>query len=108
MATIGEILFWLPFVLTGFFLIFTFLKTISKNLDSLIFCSVCASYFFVMIGLFIIDAPSIIISYSVGLTISGLAYKISYKDSEQRFINFFISMITLTIIGDLIIYYYII
>jgi len=105
MVTAGEILFWLPFIYTGLFLAFTFLKTVSKTADKIIFCPTCASYFFVLIGMFIFNIPPIIISLGLGLTISGLAYKISYRMSEQR-IHFFLSMISLTIIAELILYYF--
>jgi len=88
------------------FIFFSFLKAISKKMDKLIFCSVCFSWAtMLIIGLFL-GFNLIILAFLLGMSITGLVYKIdeylNYKNKTFIFQHFVIQLI-FTIIGLLII-----
>lgn len=92
----------------GFFLFYTFLKTISKKLDKIIFCSVCATFFSVMVISFILKADLIISFFLLGMSITGLVYKIEEEliKRKKKIIgsHFIIQLIlTLLIMGVILI-----
>lgn len=108
--SVGTWLIILPILYLVMFLIFTLLKTINSRLDKIIFCSVCFSYAFVLIFIVLLGITPIITTYALGLSIVGLSYRISYKVSEPRsgLLNFFIVMLFFTIIGEILIYNFLI
>ena len=88
-----------------FFLVFIVLKATSKKLDKLIFCPTCISWFSVMVLSFIFGFPLIVSAFLLGLSITGIIYKIvevlESKKKNFKISNFqlFLLQLIFTIIG---------
>ncbi len=99
---ITSYLYILPLGYLGLFIIFTFLKTISITLDRWIFCTVCFTWATHLVIGFIFLYPAVILTFMLGMTISGIAIKseIFLQDREKTFpASFFIIQLILTILG---------
>ena len=102
----------LPILYIIFFVVFTILKKIFPNFmnkENPFFCTVCASFFSVLILGFLTGFPSIILAFLLGMTTTGISVKsdqylffIKKKDYPAQF---FIIQLILTMISLLIVIY---
>jgi len=72
---IGQYLFFLPLGYIALFLVYTAIITAMPKSKKIIFCTLCASYFtLLIIGIFL-QFSIIILALLLGMTITGIAYK---------------------------------
>ena|SRR3990167_3941867 len=102
---IESYLYILPIGYISLFLFFTFLKTINDKLDKLIFCSVCFS-FFTMLIVSMFFFPPIITAFHLGLSATGIAYSLKDKYQDKWYGHLFLLELVLAIIGLIIITYF--
>lgn len=102
-----EYIFSIPLIYIGLWIFFTILKASSQKLEKLIFCSVCFAWATHLILAFIFSYPMEITTFMLGMTITGIAYKIQEKrnvdentsEIKQFLTNFFVMQLLFTIIG---------
>lgn len=109
-----------PIMYVIFFFFFIAVKSLNNTLDKLVFCPVCTSWFVVLILAFIFSFPAPLFSLMVGLSGTGISYKIielkmnkdkkntkiSKKENIKYFYFFFILMLSVSIIGEIIVFLY--
>ncbi len=87
-------LIWLPTAYITAFLMLTVIKNLHSSTEKLIFCTTCISYFTVMILAFFLAFDPVILSYMIGMSVTGIAIKL--KDKVR---NEFASQLLFTMIG---------
>jgi hypothetical protein len=93
----------IPLIYTGLFLIFTFLKTVSKSLDKIIFCTVCAAWFTGLLILIVSGFNVVLVSFAIGMSVTGIAYFL--RDFNIKYFNhFLILQLLFTLIGEAVIF----
>ena len=99
----NEYLFILPAMYTSLFISLSILKNLHKSLEKLVFCTTCISFFLGLLIGFGSGFPPIILSMMMGLSITGIAYKIKQVVNVENGLIFFISELMLTILGLIVI-----
>lgn len=113
MIPINNYLIILPLIYIITFFLFTFLKLIFPNFmhkNNPFFCTVCGAYFSTLIIGFILKFDPIILSFMLGMSMTGIAKKsdeyLFFIKKKNYFAQFFILQLIVTIIGLAVVIFY--
>ena len=109
MVQIISYLWILPLLYVLLYIGWSAIKSINPLTNKLIFCPVCATFFSVLLLGFILDINHLILSFLLGLTMTGIAMKIhqTLKDKDKKyFAQLFFLELFFTFIGLLIVIFY--
>jgi hypothetical protein len=90
-----------------FFVFYTFLKTESKLMDRIIFCSVCFTWASILLLSIFFSFQLPIIALLLGISIGGLSYNLSdfFKDKKKFITSHFFVLLLMTIVGLILVTY---
>ena len=94
----GYLIFYPTYNIIRFYFPFT---------EKLIFCSMCSSFFSVLILSIIFKFPSILIAFMLGMSVTGIAFKTNQaleRRNERYIMQHFLLQLAMTIIGLTIIF----
>ena len=95
-----------PAMYIAFFFIYTIIILIYPKSKKLIFCSVCASWFTVLIISILLSFPTTIVAFMIGMTVTGIAYwldELFIVKKKEFILQQLVFQLLFTILGMIII-----